>query len=199
MFHDFMPNHPKQERTFLMVKPDGVQRGLIGEVIHRIEKVGLKVVALKMFQPTHQQIDDHYPKEEAWIRRLGQKTLSTYQKYGYNPIEELGTDVDLEIGNKVRGWLVAYMSAAPLVKMVIEGVHAVDMVRKLSGSTFPYEASLGTIRGDFSVDSPALANKDKRSVHNIVHASETPEEASHEISHWFSPDEIFTYKRSEEV
>ena len=104
----------------------------------------------------------------------------------------------MEIGQQVRRWLVDYMISAPLVKMVVQGVHAVDMVRKLVGATMPSAAEMGTVRGDFSVDSAAAANRDKRSVHNIMHASETPAEAEHEIKHWFSEDEIASYKRTDE-
>ncbi len=190
--------HPKEERTYVMVKPDGVKRGLSGEIMCRIEQRGLKIIALQMFQPTHEQIDNHYPKDETWIARLGEKTLNTYAKYGYDAVTELGTADKLEIGQMVRKWLVGYMTSAPLIKMVVEGVHAVDMVRKLAGNTMPFMAEMGTIRGDYSVDSAASANKDHRAVHNLVHASETPEEAAHEISHWFSPEAIHTYKRSEE-
>lgn len=181
-----------------MVKPDGVKRGLSGEIIRRIEQRGLKIIALAMFQPTTKQIDDHYPKDEVWIARLGEKTLNTYAKYGYDAMTELGTADKLEIGKVVRKWLVAYMTSAPLVKMVVQGVHAVDMVRKISGNTMPAIAEMGTIRGDFSADSAAAANKDKRAVHNIIHASETPAEAEHEIQHWFKADEIYPYKRAEE-
>ncbi len=181
-----------------MVKPDGVRRGLTGEIIRRIERRGLKIVAMQMFQPTREQMDNHYPKDETWVRRLGTKTLATYAKYGYNAIEELGTEDEMEIGKKVRAWLIDFMISAPLVKMVVEGAHAVDSIRKLCGVTMPALAEMGTIRGDFSVDSPALANKEKRSVHNLVHASETPEEAAHEIKHWFSPEAIHSYKRMEE-
>ncbi len=191
-------SHPKEERSFLMVKPDGVKRGLTGEIIHRVEQRGLKVIALRMFQPTTKQIDDHYPKDEVWIRRLGEKTLSTYAKYGYDAKIELGTDNALEIGKMVRKWLIDYMTSAPLVKMMVEGVHAVDMVRKIVGNTMPAVAEMGTIRGDFSADSAAAANRDKRAVHNILHASETAQEAEHEIAHWFTKDEIHSYKRAEE-
>lgn len=181
-----------------MVKPDGVKRGLAGEIIRRIEQRNLKVIALKMFAPSQQQIDNHYPKNEEWIARLGDKTLNTYAKYGYDAMQELGTADRLEIGKMVRKWLVEYMTSAPLVQMVIEGVHAVDMVRKLAGNTMPSASEMGTIRGDYSVDSAAAANKDKRAVHNIIHASETPEEAEHEIAHWFKADEVHSYKRAEE-
>jgi nucleoside-diphosphate kinase len=186
----------KKERTYVMIKPDGVKKGLIGEIIRRFEQRDLKIVALEMFQPTYDQIDNHYPKDEAWIRRVGQKTLGTYEKYGMDPVKQLGTSDDLEIGNMVRKWLVEYMISAPLVRMVVEGVHAVDMVRKVCGATMPYLADMGTIRGDYSADSPAIANMEKRPVMNLVHASETKEEAEHEIKHWFGGREvIFDYSR----
>jgi nucleoside-diphosphate kinase len=186
----------KKEKTYVMIKPDGVQKGLIGEIIHRFEQRDLKVVALEMFQPTREQIDGHYPKDEAWIRRLGGKTLGTYEKYGIDPVKDLGTNDDLELGKMVRGWLVDYMVSAPLVRMVVEGIHAVDMVRKICGATLPYMADMGTIRGDYSADSPAVANSEHRAVANLVHASETTTEAEHEIEHWFGGrDVIFSYER----
>ena len=187
--------HPKEELTFVMIKPDGVRKGLIGEVISRFERRDLKIVALEMFMPTKTQIDEHYPKDEKWIRRLGQKTLGTYQQYGYDTKKELGTDDDLKLGTMVRGWLVDFMMSAPLVRMAVQGIHAVDVVRKIAGPTLPYKAEMGTIRGDFSIDSPLLANKEKRAVANIVHCSETPEEALHEIEHWFGKAVIHSYKR----
>lgn len=191
-------SHPKEEKTLVLIKPDGVKRGLTGEIVRRIEQRGLKVIALKMFTATREQIDEHYPKDPVWIRRLGEKTLATYEKYGYDAKQELGTDYPAEIGTHVRGWLLEFMTSGPLVKMVVQGIHAVAMVRKLTGNTVPAMAEMGTIRGDFSVDSAASANRDKRAVHNIVHASETPEEATHEIEFWFSPEEIHEYKRAEE-
>lgn len=186
----------KKEQTYVMIKPDGVKKGLIGEIIRRFEQRDLKVVALEMFQPTMEQIDNHYPKDEAWIRRVGGKTLGTYEKYNIDAIKALGTKDDLEIGTMVRKWLVDYMVSAPLVRMVVEGVHAVDMVRKIVGPTMPYQAEMGTIRGDYSADSPAVANTEKRAVMNLIHASETADEAQHEIKHWFGDRKvIFDYQR----
>lgn len=187
--------HPKEEKTFVMIKPDGVRKGLVGEVLRRFEQRDLKIVALEMFQPTHDQIDNHYPKNEEWITRLGTKTTSTYEKYGYDLVSDFGTNDAAKIGPEVRKWLIEFMKSAPLVKMVVQGVHSVDTVRKLAGDTLPYKAAVGTIRGDFSIDSPALANKEKRAVSNIVHCSETPEEAAHEIKHWFGDSPTFDYKR----
>lgn len=190
-----MNKHPKQEKTFVMVKPDGVVRGLIGDIIQRIEKRGLKIIALKMEWASREKIDGHYTKDEKWITRLGEKTAGTYEKYGYDLKQELGT-ADLEkIGQMVRGWLLDFMSQGPVVKMVVEGVHAVDMVRKICGATLPSMADMGTIRGDYSVDSPALANFEKRAIYNLVHASETPEEATHEISYWFDKKDVRSYNR----
>jgi nucleoside-diphosphate kinase len=186
----------KEEKTFLMVKPDGVRKGLIGEIIRRLEQRDLKIIALEMFCATAEQVDNHYPKDHTWISRLGDKSLSTYHKYNINPIKELGTDNNLKIGNMVRKWLIDYMTSAPLVRMVVQGLHAVDMVRKIVGPTLPSLADMGTIRGDFSIDSPILGNLEKRAVMNLVHASETPEEAEHEIEFWFgNKGKIFDYKR----
>lgn len=195
-----MAKHPREELTFLMVKPDGVRRGLSGEILKRIERVGLKVVALRLFQPSVKQVDDHYPKDKAWITRLGEKTLTTYAKYGFDAKKELGTDKAEKIGPLVRKWLINFMTSGPVVAMAIKGVHAVDMVRKLAGPTMPSSAEMGTIRGDFSVDSAAAANRDKRAVYNLVHASETQSEAKHEIKHWFGKDKkLFDYERSDEM
>lgn len=192
-------NHPKEEITFVMIKPDGVKRGLSGEIIRRIEQTGLKIVAMEMFKPTHELMDNHYPKDEKWINRLGEKTTNTYEKFGFDLVKELGTTDKMEIGKMVRGWLIEYMTSAPLLRMVVKGVHAITMVRKMAGPTMPADAEMGTIRGDFSVDSAAAANRDKRAVHNIIHASETPQEALHEIEHWFGDkDVILDYQRTDE-
>jgi len=189
---------PKEEKTVVLIKPDGVKRGLVGEITSRIERRGLKIIALEMIWGTKQQMDDHYPKDDKWLNRLGEKTKANYDKYGYDIKKELGTEDNMKIGKMIREWLIEYMTSGPLVKMIVKGIHAVDMIRKLVGDTLPSAAEMGTIRGDFSVDSSAAANRSKRAVHNIVHASETIDEAKHEIEFWFSPEEIHDYKRAEE-
>lgn len=185
----------KEEKTFVLVKPDGVRKGLIGEIIKRFEQRDMKIVALEMFMPTRDMVNNHYPKDKAWVTRLGEKTINTFGKYGMSAKKHYGTDDPAKIGPHVRGWLIEFMISAPMVKMVVQGVHAVDMVRKIAGPTMPYLADMGTIRGDFSNDSPAIANLEKRPVFNLVHASETPEEAAHEIKHWFGKQKVFSYKR----
>jgi nucleoside-diphosphate kinase len=193
-----MTKHPREEISFLMVKPDGVRRGLTGEIIRRVEQVGLKIIGLKMLRPTLKQIDEHYPKDKKWITRLGEKSLATYEKYGFDPVKELGTKDPAKVGPMVRRWLIDFMTSAPIVVLAIKGVHAVAMIRKLAGHTMPADAPLGTIRGDFSVDSAAVANRDKRAVYNLVHASETEQEARHEIKHWFGKEPIYDYKRTDD-
>lgn len=183
------------EKTFVMVKPDGVQRGIIGEIISRFEKRGLKIIAMKMVKPSIEHIDNHYPKDDEWLERLGGKGFSVYEQYGLDPKDVIGTHDKKEAGKIVRQWLVDYMTEAPVVAMVIEGIHAIDMVRKIVGSTLPVNAEIGTIRGDYSVDSPASANLNKRSVKNLIHASENKKEAEHEMGHWFSDEEVYEYDR----
>jgi len=182
-----------------MVKPDGVMRGLIGEVIKRIEQRGLKIVAMKMVHPSYEQFDTFYPTDETWVERLGQKGLKTFAEYNLDPKEHMGTDNPLEIGKGVRKALIDFVAMGPVVPMVVEGIHAISVIRKLAGATLPVFAEPGTIRGDYSIDAPTAANLEKRSIYNIVHASETAEEAQHEIAHWFKEDEIFDYDRADHV
>ena len=192
--------HPlPTERTFVMVKPDGVMRGLIGEILKRLEQRGLKIIALKMVQADHAKIDGFYPKEQAWITRLGEKGLKTFAEYKLDPVEHAGTADAAEIGKGVRAGLIDFMTIGPVVPMVIEGIHAISVVRKLVGATLPVFAEPGTIRGDYSHDAPTASNLENRGIFNLVHASETPEEAAHEVSYWFSPEEMHDYDRAEHV
>ncbi|MBI3304909.1 nucleoside-diphosphate kinase [Candidatus Parcubacteria bacterium] len=190
----------QQERTVVIIKPDGVKRGLTGEIIRRIEQRGLKVIALNMIWATKQQMDGHYSRDRDYIINLGENTLRTYTQYEPETDikAEYGTVDPHKIGLRVRQWLVEFMSSGPVIKMIVEGIHAIDMVRKLVGKTIPAYAEMGTIRGDYSIDSPLLANRHQRALRNIVHASGTPEEAAHEIEHWFAPEEVYDYKRAEE-
>ncbi len=192
----------KFERTYCMVKPDGVMRGVVGDIIHRFEKVGLKIVAMKMMVPTEEQVKAHYPlSDEAWVHRLGEKSLSGIENLvDVTAIDLYGTDDTDQLGREVVEGLVHYMTSGPVVAMVIEGIQAIDMVRKLCGATLPYKADVGTIRGDYSVDSPSVANAEKRSIHNLIHASENAHEAEVEIALWFHGEKIPSYRlTSDEV
>lgn len=192
--------HPiKYQKTFCMIKPDGVTRGLIGDIINRIEKAGLKIVALKMVKPDKKTIRKHYPLEDrVWVNRLGEKSLSSFENLTIEPKDVLGTTDTKVIGGQVSERLVDFLASGPVVCMVVEGIQAIDMVRKLAGHTLPYKADVGTIRGDYSVDSPSIANAENRSIHNIFHASENAKEAANEIKLWFGSELIHNYRRAGE-
>lgn len=188
----------RRERSLVFLKPDGVQRGLVGEVVGRFERAGLKLAGLKMLWPDRSLLDRHYPKDDTFLLTIGGKTKEAFAAYGLDVKKETGTDDAREIGAQVRGWLIDYVSSGPVVAFVLEGIHAVSVVRKLVGDTLPYRAAPGTIRGDFSVDSPTVANLMKRPVRNLIHASGSVEEASVEIPLWFRKEELYDYPRADE-
>jgi nucleoside-diphosphate kinase len=182
-------NHPKQERTLVIIKPDAVQRSLIGEIIKRYERIGLKLIAMKMMVPTAEHIEKHYTLDPEWRRITGEKTIKGYTDKGLKP----PTEDPLEVTRILLERLKKYMTAGPVVAMVWEGAHAVQIVRKLTGGTEPLMSDVGTIRGDFVLDSYQMTDKDGRSIRNLVHASGSPKEANDEIPHWFSKNEIIDY------
>ncbi|MDR7540592.1 MAG: nucleoside-diphosphate kinase [Armatimonadota bacterium] len=190
---------PRRERTLVLVKPDGVQRGLVGEILARFERAGLKLVALKMVRAPRELLEHHYPADETFLRTIGGKTKEAFEAYGLDVRERMGTEDPVEVGRRVREWLVDFMASGPVVAAVVEGVHAVSAVRKLVGQTLPVFADPGTIRGDWSTDSPTLANLEQRPVRNLVHASGTLEEAEYEVRLWFREDEIHAYRRADEA
>ncbi len=190
--------HPKEERTVVLVKPDGVMRGLVGEILTRFERRGLKILALKLVYPSREHAAGHYSGSDDWIKGMGNKTIETFAKYGIDVVKEMGSSDAYEIGKKVQEWNVNYLAMGPVVAIVLEGMHAITTVRKIVGNTLPILAETGTIRGDYSIDTNTAANVDKRAIRNIVHASGDPSEAEHEIKHWFKADEIMSYKRSDE-
>ena len=181
------------ERTFVMVKPDGVERGLIGEIIKRFEQRGLRIAALKMVNGAEEVIAKHYADDEEWLKSVGQKTKTSFAKKGIEMSES-----DISIGKRIRSWLMDYVKSGPVVVMVIEGNHAIEVVRKVVGSTEPRTALAGTIRGDFSIDSYELGDNLKRPVKNLIHASGNEKEAKNEVHIWFSEEEIHQYSRSDE-
>ncbi|HSX14538.1 MAG TPA: nucleoside-diphosphate kinase [Candidatus Saccharimonadales bacterium] len=188
------------ERTLVVVKPDGVQRGLTGEVIRRLEQTGLKVVGLKLTQVSQDMAEQHYPADrEEMITGIGQKSLDDYKKLNLDAKAELGTDDPKKIGELIRSWLADYLTSGPVVALVVEGPHAIELVRKLVGNTLPLSAAPGTIRGDFSYDSAYLGNTRKRPIKNLVHASGNAAEAEFEVPLWFKTSELVSYRRSDEA
>lgn len=186
--------HPSTERTLVIVKPDGVQRGLVGEVIKRYESVGLKLVGIKIAVPDAEKIEQHYTLDPEWRRITGEKTIESYQKKGLTP----PSDDPLEITAVILQNLKSYMTSGPVVFMVWQGAHAVKIVRKITGGTEPLTSDVGTIRGDYVLDSYQMADLDGRAVRNVIHASGSPEEAENEINHWFLPSEVISYRLVQE-
>lgn len=155
------------EKTLVVLKPDAVQRGIVGEIISRFEKVGLKIVGNKMLQPSYDHYFHHYENIGKMVSRRGQKAF----------------DVTLSM-----------MNSGPVMAFILEGIEAVSLVRKMVGSTEPKGALPGTIRGDYAHMSFGHADSNDVGIPNLIHASGDPEEAKAEIAHWFAESEIFSYE-----
>lgn len=178
-----------KQQTLVLIKPDGMARGLAGEIISRFERVGLKIVKAQLVSASEELARAHYPTTPQWLEKVGNNTISDCEKYGVDVKEAMGTDVPSEIGNKVHEWNMKFIMSAPVLALVFEGVHAVEVVRKLCGPTLPLLAPPGTIRGDFSSNSAISENIENKPIRNLIHASGTPEEAEREIKLWFSRGE----------
>lgn len=183
---------PKQkERTLVVVKPDGVQRSLVGEIIRRFERVGLKIVGMKFVYPSEEMATKHYYDVggDEWLEEVGRKARAAYEKKGLQSPYE----TNHENGEAVLKSNAKYLSSGPVAVMVLEGSQAVELTRKLAGATEPLTADVGTIRADFTLDSYSLADTDSRSVRNLLHASGSAEEAEQEIKIWFNEEELVDY------
>lgn len=178
------------ERTFVAAKPDALQRGLVGEIIKRFEQKGLKLIGLKMIWPTEKQAREHYRLTPDFIKKLATNTRQAAAKKGISLKE-----TDREIAERVREWNVKYLTEGPLVVMAWEGFHALEIGRKIIGPAEAKQAPIGTIRGDFTVDSYEMADNLGRPLRNLVHASGNKEEAEHELKLWFKPEELFSWKK----
>jgi len=185
--------HPKKERTFVILKPDAVQRGLVGEIIQRFERIGLKIVAMKMHTVEEAKLWQHYNKDDVW-----------YEKKGKNIIEnkiKLGMIVDkeaIEYGKDIIRAMVHFMTASPVVSLVIEGNQAQAVVKRIVGSTEPSTADTGTIRGDYALDSYFLCDTDgSRGMRNLIHCTDPADGADaydREVAIWFTPQEVLQYR-----
>ncbi len=179
----------KAERTLILLKPDTVQRNLIGDIISRFERAGLKIIGMKFLIPTREMAYKHYVKNEEEISALGNRSIEGNRKRGI----ELTEDAKV-IGQRIIDRLVEYLAQSPVVALVLEGNNSIQIVRKLVGSTEPTSSDVGTIRGDYTIDSYDLADADKRAVRNLVHASANEFDSNYEIPVWFAENEIYSYK-----
>lgn len=180
--------NPHIERTLIAIKPESIQRHLIGEFIQKFEKRGLKLVAMKLIAPTKEQVGKHYPDDESWYVATGTKTLKNYQEKGIDPGKG-----PVELAKEIRERLMEHLTDRPVIFMIWSGPHACALGRKTAGATNPLIADIGSIRGDYSIESYELADDLNRVVHTLVHASGSAKEAEAEIKIWFSDDEILDY------
>ncbi len=181
--------NPKKEQTLVILKPDAVQRGLIGEIIKRLETVGLKLVALKIVLASEKQLWEHYSKDDEWFLKKGQGIIENRKSAGLSIDKEA-----IQYGKDIIRALIKFMTCGPIVPMVWEGNQAVGIVKKLVGSTEPLSSDAGTIRGDYTLDSYAIASVDDRAVRNLIHCSDPTSDAKREIPIWFSTKEIIKYR-----
>jgi nucleoside-diphosphate kinase len=154
------------ERTLILFKPDAVQRGVVGEILTRFERVGLKIVGTKMIAPDEAHYHKHYEEIGQVITRRGEATFNN---------------------------VLDMMNQGPVIAMVLEGVEAIELVRKLVGSTEPKSSAPGTIRGDFSHMSYGYGDEKSKGIPNLIHASGDADDAAKEIPHWFSDEELYDY------
>ncbi len=181
--------HHKEEKTFVIIKPDGVQRALMGEIIRRFERTGLKIVGMKFVVPDEATLWKHYNKTDEWYLKKGTKIVEDKKGAGMTVDKE-----PIEYGKDIIRALVKFMTSGPVLMMVIQGNQAVAVVQKLVGGTEPATSDIGTIRGDLTVDSYAIAAIDDRAVRNLIHCSDSVETAETEIDLWFTPNDIVKYK-----
>ncbi len=194
LYLPFINMHPKEETTLIVIKPDGVQRSLAGELISRYERLGLKLVAMKMLVPTPEMVETHYTLDPTWRMRNGEKTIKSYKAKNLTPPSE----DPMEISGLTLEKLKKYLSSGPVIAMVWQGANAVAVVQKITGTTEPLTSDVGTIRGDFVLDSYQMADQDTRAVRNLVHMSGSVQEAQDEIKHWFTDKEIIRYQLVQE-
>lgn len=181
------------EKTLVLLKPDAVQRGLIGEIISRFERVGLKIIGMKMVYADEDLAGKHYADDEEWYQAVGEKSLEAAKARGQEEPRSAK-----QIGMDVRDMLINYLSMSPVVALAIEGHGAVKLVRKMVGNTNPHDSAPGTIRGDYTIDSYALSDASGRPIQNLIHASGEVHEAKREIALWFPDEEIHAWKRVDE-
>ncbi len=186
--------HPKKERSFIIIKPDGVQRSLVGEIIGRFERTGLKIVGMQFGMLDGKKIWEHYGKDDEWFLKKGTNIVNNRKEAG------LSVDKDaLEYGKDIIRALEEFMTSGPVVTMVVEGNQAVAVVKKIVGETEPSASDVGTIRGDLTLDSYALSAVDDRAVRNLIHCSDQVSEAEREIALWFDPANLISYRHINEA
>ncbi len=175
-----------QERTLVLIKPDVLQRQLVGEILSRFERKGVKLTAMKMLNATREQVGEHYIDDEGYLIETGEKARKGAIARG----EDVTGWNSLEQGKKVRQRNINYLTCGPIIAIVFEGFGVISQVRKILGSASPADGDIGTIRDDYSLDTYALADSIDRSTMTMLHASDSVENAERELKIWFKESEI---------
>lgn len=183
------------EKTLIILKPDAIQRGLIGNIFEVLENAGLKLLAAKMVKPTQEVVKKHYPGTKEWILEMGEKTRASFEKAQINVQEKMGTDDPYQLGNYVYERLIKYWGEGPIIVSVWQAPSAIAVARKLRGHTIPTLAEPGTIHAQYSFDSSVLSSSLDRVVKTFIHASGSNEEAEREINYWFPGTKLKNYER----
>lgn len=176
------------QQTLVLIKPDAIKRGLVGEIIARFERLGLEIVKCKLVVPDREFAEKHYPVTDDWLITVGNRTIEDCKKYGVTAKEALGEEDPKRIGHLIHKWNVDFFTGERILALVLTGAHAIEAVRKIVGSTIPLTAVPGTIRGDFSSASAFSENSQQHTIYTLVHASGAPDEAEREINLWFGEE-----------
>lgn len=180
------------EKTLVLLKHDSVSRGLVGKIITRFEDIGLKIVGMKMILPDEKLAKNHYFLDEEWARNVFEKTKAGYEKDN----KPFPYKSHMELGQQIQNWNMTFLMEGPVIALIIEGPHAIEIVRKMVGLTEPKSSPPGTIRGDYAmVESYAVADSKGRVLRNLIHASDSIKSANREIDLWFNQKEVLSYKK----
>jgi len=175
----------EKERTLVLIKPDGVFRHIVGKIVSRFEEGGLKIVGMKMVWVDEKFAEEHYKLDEEWAKNVFQKTKTTREKEG----KDFPFNDHMQFGKLIQKWNMDFLREGPVIAIVLEGPHVIEIVRKIVGHTEPRQALPGTIRGDFaSFESYERANDSERVLRNLIHASDSLASARREIGLWFKDE-----------
>lgn len=186
------------ERSLVLMKPDAVQRGIVGEILQRFERSGLKMIGAKLIHVDKGFGEKHYSHDDEWKLKVGQRNIEECEAFGFGPMDVFGTKDPKEIGTMIDKRSAEFLASGPVFAMVLEGPSAVKKIRSLVGSLFPHGSEPGTIRGDYGLDSAYTSMKRKRAAFNVIHASGEVDESEEEIKLWFKDDELLEYRRVHE-
>ncbi|MEI7603430.1 MAG: nucleoside-diphosphate kinase [bacterium] len=177
-----------KEKTLVIIKPDGVLRKIVGELITRFERKGLKIIAMKMVWPTKELVEQHYTDSEEWLMDTGTRTYNSYLEKGVK-LDKTPKELALD----VRRRLMDHLTAGPVVVLVLQGAHAIEVVRRMRGSTSPLKADVGTIGFDYTLESYELSDAGGWAIRNVIHASDSVQNSAREMGIWFKPEDIIEY------